>query len=125
ADVAGQVPVEADGPRVGAGGRAWCREPGRHGAGIDLQGVVAGGDLERAEAARAEAELRPRPDAALGGRLAGQHVRGRDLPRVVGNLFADGVAADGCPGMHPLRIAAQGPEVVEDLRGVPASDAVD
>ena len=68
------------------------REAERERAVVDLQRVIPGRNLERAEVAVAEIEIRPRPYAGAGisRRLTGQHERSGHLPGVVGDLFSNG-----------------------------------
>src|SRR5262245_17682378 len=119
-DPAVQVPVAAHAPRAGA-----ARGHGRvgvavvEGVRIDAQLVVTRRDLEGAEGALLEREALAGEDAAVGGVLAGEHVRRRHLPGLVAErLLVRAGAGHARLGAHVLAEQPEGPPAVVELRRV-------
>src|SRR5918994_1285198 len=88
AEIASQIPVEAECPGVRVGTRPRGGEAERHGVAVDAQTVIACCDLEGAEAAIRKIRHRARAHAGprIRRRFPGEHVRRRDLPGALRNL---------------------------------------
>ena len=113
-----QVPVEADRPRVGLATRARGREALLERTVVDLQVVVAGRHLERAEVPGAEVEVGARPDCrgAISRRIAGHHPRAGYLPCVEADVVGYVTLPHRGLGVHVLDDAGETLVEVRELR---------